>query len=235
MTFSQYFAIVIRFCNGLDHIELLCFTIERRHSTAVRSTDRRPNVSGDVDRSPRWINWKHVIFVDRRNIRSEDAITCCCHSTNCSLNFHKLHFELNFEFDFFSFQISLFLIVYAQDVNYLYISRLISGYVAGACSVCVPIFVIEISFDRIRGTLATVFLIAANVGTLIEYTLALYFTAVQQAIILMIFPTLFIAFFSLVPETPAYLQKINRNDVRKHEFFFLVILNENEYFSFSWR
>lgn len=45
-------------------------------------------------------------------------------------------------------QISLMLIIYAQNVYYLYASRFLLGFVGGALSVIVPLMVAEIAEDR---------------------------------------------------------------------------------------
>lgn len=46
------------------------------------------------------------------------------------------------------FQISLMLIIFANNVMHLYVSRILCGYVGGACVVCIPIFTIEICYDE---------------------------------------------------------------------------------------
>lgn len=48
----------------------------------------------------------------------------------------------------YALQISLLLIAFSDKLYCLYISRILCGYVGGACIVCVPIFVIEISYDK---------------------------------------------------------------------------------------
>lgn len=45
-------------------------------------------------------------------------------------------------------QIAWLLVIFAKNPYYLYVSRILCGYVGGAAVVCVPIFITEISYDR---------------------------------------------------------------------------------------
>lgn len=59
--------------------------------------------------------------------------------------FHSLHFLHHLRVNS---QISLMLIVYAQNVYYLYASRFLLGFVGGAVFVVIPLMVAEIAEDR---------------------------------------------------------------------------------------
>lgn len=46
------------------------------------------------------------------------------------------------------FQISWLLVLFAQNVYYLYVARVMHGFVAGGVVVALPVYLIEISNDR---------------------------------------------------------------------------------------
>ncbi|XP_031630517.1 facilitated trehalose transporter Tret1-like [Contarinia nasturtii] len=106
--------------------------------------------------------------------------------------------------------ISYLLIIYAQNVYYLYASRFLSGFVGGAVFVVIPIMVAEIAEDRIRGTLCTILVLGSTGGVLLGFVAGHFLDYSETPRISLMFPILFIAFFSFMPETPYYLMKTNR-------------------------
>lgn len=66
---------------------------------------------------------------------------------------------------------SWLLIYYAQNVYYLYASRILNGFVGGGVFVMVPLFLSEIASDRVRGTLGSTVVLTVNIGILLAFVL----------------------------------------------------------------
>lgn len=77
------------------------------------------------------------------------------------------------------------------------------------CSMCVFVSF----FCRIRGTLCSILVLAASIGTLFGFAAGHYLDYAETPRFALMFPILFIAFFSFMPETPYYFMKINRIEV----------------------
>lgn len=107
-------------------------------------------------------------------------------------------------------QISLLLLMYAQNVYYLYLSRFLLGIVGGCIYIAIPIMVAEIAEDTIRGTLCTILVLASNGGVLLGFIFGHFLAYEQTPRISIIFPILFLIFYSFMPETPYYLMHSNR-------------------------
>ncbi|XP_055375842.1 uncharacterized protein LOC129608384 [Condylostylus longicornis] len=69
---------------------------------------------------------------------------------------------------------SLALIILASSVEYLYVSRFLGGLAGGATFCIVPLYITEISEDRIRGQLGSYLVLSANFGLLVAYVLGCY-------------------------------------------------------------
>ncbi|XP_031623610.1 facilitated trehalose transporter Tret1-like [Contarinia nasturtii] len=106
--------------------------------------------------------------------------------------------------------LSSLLIIYATNVIYLYASRLLIGLVGGALSVGIPTLVNHISYDNTRGCLNSILDPANNVGLIISFFTGNYLCCVDQAKTLMIGPIIFISIMFLLPESPEYLSKRNK-------------------------
>lgn len=70
--------------------------------------------------------------------------------------------------------------------------------------------VAEIAEDTIRGTLCTILVLASNGGVLLGFIFGHFLAYEQTPRISIIFPILFLIFYSFMPETPYYLMHSNR-------------------------
>ncbi|OXU31524.1 hypothetical protein TSAR_014278 [Trichomalopsis sarcophagae] len=97
------------------------------------------------------------------------------------------------------------LVIFAHNVWYLYISRLILGIGVGMSYTANPMYVSEVADVNIRGALST--LIAVNVftGSLISCSVGPWTTYLTLGIALLCIPILFVLTFAWFPESPYYL------------------------------
>lgn len=75
---------------------------------------------------------------------------------------------------------------------------------------------------RIRGTLCSILVLISSFGVLLGFMAGHYLEYSETPRFALMFPILYIAFYSFMPETPYYLMKTNRIEVR---IFFLVFLS----------
>uniref|UniRef100_A0A8D8S3C8 Facilitated trehalose transporter Tret1 n=1 Tax=Cacopsylla melanoneura TaxID=428564 RepID=A0A8D8S3C8_9HEMI len=106
------------------------------------------------------------------------------------------------------------LILFAQNVLWLFIARFTQGVATGVISAIVPMFIGEIAESSIRGTLGSFFQMFLVIGILILYILGMTSYAII-AIGSLICPVLLFALLLLVPETPIHLMK--SGDYKKAE------------------
>ncbi|XP_059621872.1 facilitated trehalose transporter Tret1-like [Phlebotomus argentipes] len=97
------------------------------------------------------------------------------------------------------------LIIFAQDVNFLYVSRVFSGLGCGALFVVLPIYVSEISEDKVRGTLGAIFCNMVSVGIVIGRCLGSYLDFYVVPYVVLGLLAVFVLTFPFFPETPQYL------------------------------
>lgn len=82
---------------------------------------------------------------------------------------------------------------------------------------CLIFFFISFFVDvcyRIRGTLCTILVLGSTGGVLLGFIAGHFLEYAEAPRFALIFPILYIAFFSFMPETPYYLMKTNRMEVR---------------------
>lgn len=103
------------------------------------------------------------------------------------------------------------LVIVAQNVYYLYVSRMILGIGVGMSYTTNPMYVSEVADVNIRGALST--LIAVNVftGSLIACSVGPWATYHVLGGVLISIPILFVLTFAWFPETPYYLVSKGRN------------------------
>ncbi|CAO1413721.1 unnamed protein product [Diamesa hyperborea] len=106
--------------------------------------------------------------------------------------------------------IAWFLIFYIPDLNVLIFSRFLSGLAGGGIFVIVPVYIAEISEDRIRGLLGSTLVFCCNMGLFSAYVFGTYFSYSTVPLIFIPFSLLFLVCFLSVPETPLYLMKQNK-------------------------
>ncbi|XP_068083621.1 facilitated trehalose transporter Tret1-like [Anabrus simplex] len=103
------------------------------------------------------------------------------------------------------FIVSWLMVTLARSVEELYIARFMAGLGQGIAFSVGPIYLAEISEDRIRGAMGTLFQIMLNIGTLYEYCVGPYVPYATLAISSAVFPFLFLITFVWMPESPYYL------------------------------
>ncbi|XP_037039592.1 facilitated trehalose transporter Tret1-like [Bradysia coprophila] len=106
--------------------------------------------------------------------------------------------------------ISWLLIWFAQNVYYLYAARFLNGMTGGGMYILIPLFLIEIANDRVRGTLGSLVILTTNLGLLLSFILGEfcdYNTTPKVTIVLII---IYAILFSIFPESPSALMKQNK-------------------------
>jgi MFS family permease len=103
------------------------------------------------------------------------------------------------------------LVIFAQNIWYLYFSRIILGIGVGMSYTTNPMYVSEVADVNIRGALST--LIAVNVftGSLIACSVGPWSSYVALGIVCLAIPILFVITFAWFPETPYYLVSKGKN------------------------
>lgn len=121
------------------------------------------------------------------------------------------------------------IVLFAQSVTVLYISRLILGIGVGIAYTTNPMYVSEVADINIRGALGT--LIAVNVftGSLLTCSIGPWVSFQTLTAILLAIPVLFILCFVWFPESPHFLAARGRRiEASKSLAFFKGIRNYNE-------
>ncbi|XP_058819314.1 facilitated trehalose transporter Tret1-like [Topomyia yanbarensis] len=101
-------------------------------------------------------------------------------------------------------------IAFGGFVEILYLGRLLAGVGAAGVFLLVPLYVTEISEDRIRGSLGTFFILFINLGTLVSFVVGTYLSYHITSYILIFLPILFLLCFVRFPETPQHLIRCNK-------------------------
>lgn len=135
------------------------------------------------------------------------------------------------------FQISWLLIIFAQNVIYLYIARFLGGLAGGGVFVLIPCYVAEIAEDKIRGTLGTKLVLTCNIGILLCFICGEYLTYRIQNTVYLILPIIFFVGMIFLPETPLFLIKMKRFDEAEKSFKFFrnIKSNPNEKLNESYK
>lgn len=96
-------------------------------------------------------------------------------------------------------------ILTANGLQGLFIGRFLCGFASGLVTVCVPVYIAEISTTSLRGTLGAGIQLSITIGILTAYAAGLSFSWSDMAVLGMIpaILTLFTLFF--IPETPRWL------------------------------
>ncbi|XP_031629245.1 facilitated trehalose transporter Tret1-like [Contarinia nasturtii] len=107
--------------------------------------------------------------------------------------------------------ISWLLILFAQNVIYLYVSRILNGFVGGGLFVIVPAFLSEIAIDRIRGLLGATLAVSCNVGILLEFIFGYYFNFYAPPKFVIALTTVCGVLLYFLPESPSFLIEQNKS------------------------
>ncbi|XP_031619027.1 facilitated trehalose transporter Tret1-like [Contarinia nasturtii] len=123
--------------------------------------------------------------------------------------------------------ISWLLILYSQNIYYIYASRILNGIIGGGLFIIIPLFLSEIAIDRVRGVLGSTLILAENIGILLAFILGHfcdYYTTPKVVIALMIICSVLLFFF---PESPPFLMKQNQVLEAEKSIHFYQNLNGN--------
>ncbi|GAB0095590.1 facilitated trehalose transporter Tret1 [Sergentomyia squamirostris] len=100
--------------------------------------------------------------------------------------------------------IGLILVLVANSPQILYVSRFFCGITYGMAYSTMPMYLGEISSDKIRGSIGTLLTVMAKFGILYVYAIGPYVSMSLLAWLLMILPALFILTFIWLPESPYF-------------------------------
>lgn len=102
-----------------------------------------------------------------------------------------------------------------SSMSFLLAGRFLAGFGAGGVFVLVPMYVAEISENRVRGVLGSFFIFFINFGTLVMFVAGNYLSYSLVPRIMIAFPIAFAMAFAFLPETPEYL--LRRGNVTQAE------------------
>ncbi|EDW03497.1 facilitated trehalose transporter Tret1 [Drosophila grimshawi] len=94
---------------------------------------------------------------------------------------------------------------FAETVEYLYLARLLAGITGGGGYIVLPIFISEISDDKVRGRLASMVMLSVNIGILVGYVLSTSVTYYTAPLFIIPLPICYFISNLFLPETPFYL------------------------------
>lgn len=120
----------------------------------------------------------------------------------------------------FKFQLSWLLIIYRENVYWLYASRILAGFTVSSFFNASPVFVSEICSDTVRGSVNSLGFMIVSLGGLVGYIVANFVNASTQAVCALSIPIVFALVFSFVPESPEFLYRKNKIEVISS--FFLI-------------
>lgn len=109
----------------------------------------------------------------------------------------------------------------ATSVEILLVGRFFAGLAAGGVFVLVPLYVSEISEDKIRGTLGSFFIFSINFGTLLMFLAGHYLNYSVVPRVMIAFPIIYALTFAFLPETPQHLLKIGKSKQAENSLKFL--------------
>lgn len=101
--------------------------------------------------------------------------------------------------------VSWIIIGLANSVAWIYVSRILSGLSYGLGYSIMPMYLAEISSDRVRGSVSTLMSVMVKVGLLISYSVGPYVSFRVMAWISLTYPIVFVLTFWWLPESPYHL------------------------------
>lgn len=111
--------------------------------------------------------------------------------------------------------------MFGYSVEVLLIGRLLSGLAAGGVFVLVPLYVLEISEDNVRGILGSFFIFSINFGTLLMFVAGSYLSYSLVPKLMISLPIFFALTFMYLPETPQHLLKDGKTKQAEKSLKFL--------------
>lgn len=98
----------------------------------------------------------------------------------------------------------------------LFAARIVFGIAYGFIFSVLPMYLGEISSDKVRGYVTTWMVVKGQLGLLFTYSIGPYVSISTMAWLGLITPTLFIVTFIWLPETPYYLLGKNNEAAARH-------------------
>lgn len=92
-------------------------------------------------------------------------------------------------------------------------ARFLAGLAGGGVFVLFPLYVAEISEDKVRGTLSSTLILSSNFGLLLSYILGNYLSYFVVPMICMAFPVIFLVGFYFMPDTPTFFANKKKFEV----------------------
>ncbi|XP_053693508.1 facilitated trehalose transporter Tret1-like [Sabethes cyaneus] len=108
--------------------------------------------------------------------------------------------------------ISWIVVVFAKDLTMIYTFRILGGFAGGGTFSVIPLFVSEISEDKIRGALGAILSITCNLGILLGFILCYYLDYFTVTYIALAFCILYSVGCMFLPESPQYLFTKEKKD-----------------------
>lgn len=108
-----------------------------------------------------------------------------------------------------------------SSVELLLVGRFFAGLAAGGVFVLVPLYVSEISEDKIRGTLGSFFIFSINFGTLLMFLAGHYLNYSVVPRVMISLPIIYALTFIFLPETPQHLLKCGKSKQAENSLKFL--------------
>ncbi|CRL04884.1 CLUMA_CG017935, isoform A, partial [Clunio marinus] len=97
------------------------------------------------------------------------------------------------------------LIYFSTNVSHLYIARILGGITGGGSMRILPLYITEISENKIRGTLGSFYVLSLSLGTFLMFVMGTYFNFFIVPLIILIFPSIFFISLFFLHDTPTSL------------------------------
>ncbi|XP_037034961.1 facilitated trehalose transporter Tret1-like isoform X1 [Bradysia coprophila] len=102
------------------------------------------------------------------------------------------------------------LVVVSKSISLIYVSRVLCGFSYGLSYSVLPMYLAEISSDKIRGSITIILTVMAKCGILFSYLVGSYTSLYTAALISMAPPIIFVSCFIWLPDSPYFLIGKNR-------------------------
>nr|XP_023017684.1 facilitated trehalose transporter Tret1-like isoform X2 [Leptinotarsa decemlineata] len=115
----------------------------------------------------------------------------------------------------FSLLVAWIIIAFAQNIETIYVARVISGIGGDMAFVAAPMYIAEMADQKIRGFLSSIIYLMMLTGVLTVYIVGPYLPFYVPSLIGVILLSIELIVFSWLPETPYYLLLNNSNEKAK--------------------
>lgn len=164
----------------------------------------------------RCIAWFVLLRLAVGEIGTSSVFDLGCASTNCEFQTKQIIWKF-----LSSHKIWWKILILSSSVNWILLGRFLAGFSAGGSFTLVPLYVAEISQDKIRGSLGSFFILSTNLGMLLIYISGSIFDYATTPKIMLLLPAIFILLIYFFPETPNYLLRNNKTEAAEASLKFL--------------